>query len=133
MEVVECEIKYSGVGLAALLAAAAATEGLLLAVPLGPAVRAGCMAYVFLQAARAAMNLLSIRMLRIDERRAIEVVDHAGRWRRGTVRDGSFVLPWLVVVRWRPQGAWLDRTLLLLPAMAPAESMRKIRVLLRFT
>ena len=133
MEAVECELKYSGVGMAALLAAACATEGLLLAMPLGAAVRAACMAYVFLQAARAARTLLSVRALRIDEHRAIEVVDQTGRWRRGVVRDGSFVLPWLTVVRWRPHGAWLDRTVLLLPGMTPAEPMRKIRVFLRFT
>jgi hypothetical protein len=133
MEAVTCELKYSGVGLMALLAAATATEGLLLAMPLPPAVRGGCMAYVFFQAARAAGNLLSVRALRIDERRAIEVLDRAGCWRLGVVRDGSFVLPWLTVVRWRPEGAWLDRTVVLLPAMATAASLRKIRVLLRFT
>jgi hypothetical protein len=133
MEAVECELKYSGVGVSALLVAAIATEGLLLATPLLPAVRAGAMAYVFLQAARAARSLLAIRALRLDERRAIEVVDQALRTRRGLVRDGSFVLPWLTVVRWRPEGAWVDRAILLVPGMASAEQLRKIRVMLRFT
>ena len=133
MEAVECELKYSGVGLVALLAAAVATEGLTLVLPLAPWVRAWFMVYVFLQAARAARQLLATRGLRIDEGRAVEVLDHAGRWRQGTVRDGCFVLPWLTVVRWRPHGARIDRTVLLLPAMAPADTLRKIRVILRFT
>jgi hypothetical protein len=132
MEAVECELKYSGVGLSALLAAAVATEGLLLAIPLPPALRFAAMSYVFLQASRAARSLLSVRALRLDAWCAIEVVDHAGHTRRGVVRPGSFVLPWLTLVRWRPAGAWIDHAVLLLPAMAAAEELRKIRVILRF-
>lgn len=132
MEAVTCELQYSGAALAALLVATAATEGLLLALPLSGGLRAAGMAYVFLQAARACRGLLALRALRLDDERRIEV-HWAGRWRAGAVRDGSFVLSWLTVVRWRPEGAWFDRTVLLLPAMASAETLRKIRVLLRFT
>ena len=132
METVTCDLKYSGAALAALLVATAATQGLLLALPVAWPARAACMAYVFLQGARACRGLLAVRGLRLDEERRVEV-HLAGRWRAGVVRDGSFVLPWLTVLRWRPEGARLDRTVLLLPAMASAESLRKIRVLLRFT
>ena len=131
MEAVTCELKYSGAALAGLLAAAAATEGLLLALPLSGGLRAAGMAYVFLQAARACRGLLALRALRLDGERRIEV-HWEGRWRSGAVRDGSFVLPWLTVVRWRPEGAWCDRSLLLVPGMAPRDELRKIRVILRW-
>ena len=55
-----------------------------------------------------------------------------GGWRTGQVRDGSFVMPWLTIIRWRPEGKRLDRTLLLLPDMANAQDLRKIRVFLRW-
>jgi len=132
MESVTCEIKYSGAAIGALLAAAAATEGLLVALPLAGGVKAASMAYVFLQAARACDALLSVSGLRLDVERRVEVRIR-GRWRPGVVREGSFVLPWLTALRWRSERGRYDRTVLLLPAMASAESLRKIRVLLRFT
>lgn len=132
MESVTCEIKYSGAAFALLLVAAAATEALLLAIPLAGGLRAACMAYVFLQSARACDGLLATTALRLDLDRRVEVRIR-GRWRPGVVRDGSFVLPWLTALRWRPERGRYDRTVLLLPAMASAESLRKIRVLLRFT
>ena len=131
MESVTCELKYSGVAIGALLAATAATQALLLALPLDGGLRAASLAYVFLQAARACRAHLSVRALRLDRDRRIEVLQ-AGRWCAGAVREGSFVLPWLTVVRWRPEGMRSDRTVLLLPAMVSAEGLRKIRVLLRF-
>jgi hypothetical protein len=59
-------------------------------------------------------------------------VAEAQGWLPGEVRPGSFVMPWLTIVRWRPDGALRDRTLLLTPGMAPAAQMRKIRVILRW-
>ena len=53
-------------------------------------------------------------------------------WRRSAVRPGSFVAPWLTVVRWRPAGGRLDRTLVLLPDAAGSREMRNIRVILRW-
>jgi len=130
VESVTCEIKYSGAAFGLLLAAAVATEALLLALPLAAGLRAACMAYVFFQAARACDALLSITALRLDVELRTEVRIR-GAWRAGEVRDGSFVLPWLTIVRWRPEGAWFDRSVLLVPAMGSAEALRKIRVLLR--
>jgi hypothetical protein len=65
--------------------------------------------------------------LRIDSGGAIEVGQASG-----TVRDGSFVAPWLAVVRWRPVGAWRDRSLLVAPDMLGADEFRRLRVLLRW-
>ena len=50
----------------------------------------------------------------------------------GLLRDGAFVAPWLTIVRWRPHGAWWDRTLLVTPDRLSAEDFRRLRVLLRW-
>jgi hypothetical protein len=50
----------------------------------------------------------------------------------GRVVDGSFVAPWLVVVRWRPDGARWTRSIFLLPDMAGEQELRRLRVLLRW-
>jgi hypothetical protein len=63
---------------------------------------------------------------------SIETQDGRGRWRTGSVRAGSFVAPWLTIVRWRPDGAWLDRTIPILPGMASPEELRRMRVVLRW-
>jgi len=131
VETVACEIKYSGVGLAFLLAAAAATIALVLAMPMPALLRASLVLYVCACSARACATLLAPRSLRLTRQGEICLREDAG-WRTGQVRDGSFVMPWLVVVRWRPAGARLNGTLLLLPDMAPTEEMRKIRIFLRW-
>ncbi len=72
------------------------------------------------------------RRLRLDRSRAIQVEDAQGRMRSGLVRDGSFVAPWLTIVRWRPEGAWFDRTVLVLPDALDGNTFRALRVLLRW-
>jgi hypothetical protein len=116
---------------AGLLLAVAATLGVVLATPMPPLLRAALVLYVAANAARACRALLAPRGLRLDRSRVIEVLADAG-WRSGEVRDGSFVMPWLTIIRWRPAGARLDRTLVLLPGMAGAGELRKIRVMLRW-
>ena len=49
----------------------------------------------------------------------------------GAVSAGSFVAPWLAIVRWRPAGARFDRSLLLAPDMLAEADFRTLRVLLR--
>lgn len=71
------------------------------------------------------------RALRI-EAGAVQVEDGDGHIRNGTIRPGSFVAPWLTVIRWRPEGSRWDRTVPLLPGMLEPESFRRLRVLLRF-
>ena len=131
MEAVACELKYSGVALAALLAATAATLGLAVVLPLAVPLRAAVVAYVLAQAARACRELLAPRALRLHLEGDIHVLHGRDRWLEGRVRPGSFVLPWLTVVRWRPHGRRFDRSLVLLPGMADGEDLRKIRVILR--
>jgi len=55
-----------------------------------------------------------------------------GEWRNGTLRPGSFVAPWLTILRWRAPGHRIDRTIVILPDMVPAEDFRRLRVMLRW-
>jgi hypothetical protein len=71
-----------------------------------------------------------VRAFFLDER-AIEVELADGTFRSGEVRDGSFVAPWLTIVRWRPLGTRCDRSIVVLPDMLPRDDFRALRVLLR--
>jgi len=71
-----------------------------------------------------------VRRLRVESGR-VEVEDGEGRVRTGELRPGSFVAPWLTIVRWRPEGARFDRALPLVPGMAEARALRRLRVVLR--
>ena len=73
------------------------------------------------------------RALRVSRGGAIEVVSGAGNLRSGELRNGSFVAPWLTIVRWRPDAARFDRTILILPDMLPRDDFRRLRVLLRWS
>lgn len=132
MREVYCEIKYSGAARAFLAAAVGTTLALVIFVPFPNEVRALAFAWVVALAWHAHARLAAVSALRLDCSRAIAVRDAAGRWRVGVIRGGSFVAPWLTIVRWRPDGARFDRTLAILPDMLPAGAMRKIRVILRW-
>ena len=73
----------------------------------------------------------AVRRLRI-EAGDVEVMDGEGRLRTGALRPGSFVAPWLTIVRWRPEGARFDRAIPLVPGMADEVSLRRLRVVLRW-
>jgi len=73
-----------------------------------------------------------VRSMRLGRAGEIEIRAGTGGQRSGVVRDRSFVAPWLTIIRWRPRGAWIDRTLLILPDMLPREDFRRLRVLLRW-
>ena len=130
MDSVTCDLKYSGAGVAFLLVAAAATVALVVVVPWPAGTRGFVLLYVFAQSARACRALLAPRGLYLHHSREMHLLGASG-WREGRVRDGCFVLPWLVVIRWRPAGARFDAHLLLLPGMVDAATLRKIRVILR--
>ncbi len=74
-----------------------------------------------------------VRELTLGRGGEIEVRGDADAWRVGTLRDGSFVTPWLTLVRWREHGARFDRTVAILPGMLGAEEYRRLRVLLRWS
>jgi len=62
----------------------------------------------------------------------VHLRNELAEWRTGIVRPGSFVAPWLTIVRWRAPMHRFDRTLLILPDMLPEEDFRRLRVLLRW-
>ena len=75
----------------------------------------------------------SVAGLRIDRTRRIEVDSARGGRSPGVLQAGCFVAPWLTIVRWRPEGARFDRTIVVLPDMIEAEAFRRLRVLLRWS
>jgi hypothetical protein len=72
-----------------------------------------------------------VRAVRVGEG-VVEVEDGDGGHHAGTLVAGSFVAPWLTVVRWRPEGARFDRSLPVVAGMAHAENLRRLRVVLRW-
>ena len=131
MREVYCEFKYSGAAFAFLAAAVGATLALVIFVPFADEARSLAFAWVIVMAWHAHGRLSAVGALRLDCTGAIAVRDRIG-WRTGQLRDGSFVAPWLTIIRWRPDGARLDRTLVILPDMIQIAAMRKIRVILRW-
>jgi hypothetical protein len=133
MEAVCCELKYSRAGTALVVAAACATAAMVAALPVAAGWRLAALAWIAGHAWRAARALRAARLLLLGRDGAIRVGTRDGRTLRGLVRPGGFVAPWMVVVRWRPEGRRIDRTLLLLPGMVDARAMRNIRVILRWS
>ena len=131
MEEVRCDFKYSGAGRAFLAGATVATLLMLAVAPFPLEAALAAAGGVIALALHARRALRAVSGVRLDCERAI-AVRTGGAWRSGVVREGCFVAPWLTLVRWRPDGARHDRTLVILPDMLPAEAMRKIRVILKW-
>jgi hypothetical protein len=109
------ELKYSEAGLWGIGAMAAATLALIAFTPGDAALRILAATWTSCIALHAA-----------DRMRRPRAIDLA------LVRDGSFVAPWLTVVRWRPPGARFDRATIVLPEMLSGEEFRELRVRLRW-
>jgi len=121
-----------------VLVAGGVTLALVAVLPL-PAGAAACailwVGAVWLDAYRrvACVGPRSVREVLLHRDRRIEIVDAKQGARAGRLRDGCFVAPWLTIVRWRPDGARIDRTVLVLPDMLDAERFRRLRVLLKWS
>jgi hypothetical protein len=133
IEAMRCEFQYSGVGAALLALAAGATCVLVAALPFGLPLKASLALLVLALGGRAHRSMGRIRAVRLDASHGIEVEFSSGARGTGTVRDGSFVAPWLTTLRWRPDGAWFDRTVLVLPDMLGKDEFRVLRVRLRWS
>lgn len=133
-----CRFQYSGAALGLPAALAAATLAVVAASPGALPERIVSGTAVICLALAAARRLtprwggVAPRALAVRASGEVALQERAGEWIRGELRDGSFVAPWLTIVRWRPEGRRLDRTVLVLPGMSDAETLRKIRVLLRW-
>lgn len=133
-----CRFQYSGaaLGLPAGLAAATLAVVGFSPGPLPARVLAGaavtCLALAAARRLTSRWGGVAPRALAVRASGEVALQARDGEWLRGELRDGSFVAPWLTIVRWRPEGGRMDRTVLLLPGMADAGTLRKIRVILRW-
>ena len=124
---VDLALAPSRIVAACIAAATVATLALVAVTPLRVdaaillATAAACLACPALRAARTP------RRLAVERGGAVSVDGVAGE-----LRDGSFVAPWLAIVRWRPAGARFDRTVLVARDMLPPADFRHLRVLLRW-
>ncbi len=132
MEPVACVLNYSGRGRAVVFALALATGAVVFATPLPVLLRAAVLAWVGGVGCLALRSLGRWQGLRLAADGAVEVCDLDGTWHAGQVRAGSFVLPALTIVRWRPRGSRFDRTVLLLPGMVDPDAFRRVRIALRW-
>lgn len=125
-------------GLWIVAAWAAATIGVAWATPWSAGERMGVIGLVAALAGEALARVVFLRgrraarSLRMQRDGAIEVERASGERVAGQLRAGSFVAPWLVIVRWRAHGSRWDSSLLLLPDMAESNALRRLRVLLRW-
>jgi toxin CptA len=74
----------------------------------------------------------AVRRLAADLAGRIEVEGADGRVVTGRLADDSFVAPWLTIVRWRPDGCRLARTVLVVPDAVDPAQFRRLRILLRW-
>ena len=137
-EAVRATLGASRAAAAALAVMALSTAGLLVAIP-GPAAMRILIATAVLCAGIEAIHSVAlrrgargVRAALVRRSREIEVDFADGQRRHGVLRDGSFVAPWLTLVRWRPEGARFDRSIVVVPGMLPEEDFRRLRVLLRW-
>jgi len=132
VESVRCDLQYSRLAAASIGAAALASALVAAALPVAITWRAAALGLIAIEAWRAWRHSRAVRTLALGIEGGVEVVLRDGRLRRGVVEPGSFVAPWLVIVRWRPAGSRRDRFVLVLPDMAPREPLRMLRVILRW-
>jgi hypothetical protein len=135
---VVCRFQYSGRPVALVAGLALATLAVVALAPAPTIARILAATWTVCVALAAASRVPFLpgaagpRALAIRASGEVAVQSASGAWRSGELRDGGFVAAWLVVVRWRPEGARFDRTILILPGMTDARTLRKIRVILRW-
>ena len=123
---------------ACIVLACFATLAIVALTPVDIVVRAPALAWAGIASAGALRRIAwhrgkrAVRAFRIAGGAEIEVEDGEGGTLAGEVRPGSFVAPWLTIVRWQARGSVFARGILLLPDMLDAESFRALRVMLRW-
>jgi hypothetical protein len=138
IEAVRVELQYSRAGMALVAGWSLATAIVACVTPCSTGARMAMLAFIAALAVEAACRVAllrgpgAVRSFTMQRDGAIEVERPSGARLAGRVRAGSFVAPWLVILRWRREGARWDSTVLLLPDMAAAEDLRRLRVLLRW-
>jgi toxin CptA len=136
---VEVRLRPSWIALFGIASMALATLGLLALIPGAPGLRilaSTCVACAGLEAIHAIAlrrGRRGARTILLRRSREIAVCSDNGLWRPGRVCDGSFVAPWLTIIRWRPDDRVFARSIVILPGMLDAESFRRLRVILRWS
>lgn len=74
----------------------------------------------------------AVRSLHLGADRLVVVRRRDGRVAAGHLRSATYVAATLTAVVWRPDGAAMSRTVLILPDMLPREDFRRLRILLRY-
>ena len=74
----------------------------------------------------------SVTALRVDGNDATTVQYASGESSSGALRTSSRVGGCYVALVWRPSGAFLSRSILILPDMLPRDEFRRLRVLMRY-
>jgi hypothetical protein len=137
-EAIEVALRPSRQASGCLALAGASTLAILALTPWPSALLAALGAGVLAAALEAHVRIAlrrghrAVRGFRLDRAGAIEVTHPDGRHCAGRLQAGSLVAPWLTIVRWRPEGARFDRTIVVLPDMLDGAAFRHLRVLLRW-
>lgn len=125
-----CDLAPSRLARRFVEAAALATLALFVLSPIDAAIQLAVLAWLAVVTRRALARAAWRGRVEVDRHRAIRVRDAAGV-REGLVQDATVAFPFLTVIRWRPPGAWTDRTVLVLPDMLDPAAFRHLRVVLR--
>jgi len=129
-------IRSSRYVVALIVVTHALTAGLLFWLPLslglrfvGPAVVASACAV----ALRRVAGRASLASLQIGLDRRILITTRGGQQREGEVLADSYVGSRVTTIVWRPDGARIARTVLILADTLPADDFRQLRVVLRYS
>jgi toxin CptA len=122
----EVDLARSRIVPAFVAAAVAATFGVLAFTPLASAHAILVATWVSCAGLSALARSRSSHRLAIARSGEVAVDEIAGN-----LRGGSFVAPWLTVVRWRPADTHFDRILLVTPDMLAPDVFRELRVILK--
>lgn len=120
---------------ALIVATHAMTAALLMWLPLSLGLRLAGSVAIASGCAVALRNIVgraSPASLQVGIDRRIRVITRNGREREGEVLADSYVGSRLTTIVWRPEGAWVARTILILADTLPADDFRQLRIVLRY-
>lgn len=106
-------------------AAGLATVAVVAVTPLTPG------AVIALGTIATCLTLDAVRRALVRHRLSIELSSIVVDGTAGALRAGSFVAPWLAILRWRPAGGRVDRTLLVSPDRLSPADFRHLRVIVK--
>ena len=127
--------RFSRRAVALIVATHAMTAALLMWLPGSLVVRVAGVAFVAIACGAALRNVVgraSPASIRVDIERRISVTARNGREREGDVLADSYVGARLTTIVWRPDGAWIVRTILILTDTLAVDEFRQLRIVMRY-